>query len=45
MAVKVTDWPKVDGLRLLEIVVVVVTPFTIWLSALEVLPAYVASPP
>ena len=45
VAVKVTDWLKVDGLRDEVTAVVVASLFTTWLNAVELLVAKVASPP
>ena len=39
VAVKVTDWLKVDGLSELVTTVVVAAGLTVWVSTAEVLPA------
>ena len=44
VAVKVTDWPKLDGFCDESIVVVVAPWFTGWVIAAEVLPVKLASP-
>src|SRR2546425_13215206 len=44
VAVKVTDWPSVDGFAL-EVTAVVVTRFTVCVSGADVLPAKEAAPP
>jgi hypothetical protein len=44
-AVKVTDWPVVDGLAdEVNVVDVVVSGFTVWLRAVEAEPAKLLSP-
>ena len=45
VAVKVTDCPDTDGLAEELTDVAVLAFFTVWVSALEVLPVKVASPP
>ncbi len=45
VAVKVTDWPVLEGFWLEVSAVVVERRFTVWLSAVEVLGLKLASPP
>ena len=44
VAVKVTAWASPEGFREEDSVVEVATPFTVWLRAVEVLAAKLASP-
>ena len=44
VAVKVTDWPKTDGLGLMDREVAVAAWSTVWLNAVEVLVVKSVSP-
>jgi len=45
VAVKLTDWPAVDGFEDAVKVIVDVALFTVWVSTAEVLAAVFVSPP